>query len=115
NVLNSVFAKNQTITEWERLLVKTYTVSDELDRYNRVTKEDITRVFNKYVKGAGAVILNTYPITDPKDSVKSVNPYAGREFPANPEYKGLTYSPNKDNFDRAVRPLPTAPVTPRVP
>ncbi|TAL63176.1 MAG: insulinase family protein [Bacteroidetes bacterium] len=51
----------------------------------------------------------------PKDSAKSVNPYAGQAFPANPEYKGLAYQSNPDNFDRAVRPTAGAPKTVKVP
>lgn len=113
--LNSVMGKNGTISEWERLLGKSSTLSDEIDRYSRVTKDDITRVFNKYIKGSGAAILNTYPIIDPKDSVKSVNPYAGQNFPENPEYKGLTYTPAIENFNRGQRPAPTAEKTVKVP
>jgi zinc protease len=102
--LSTIGSKAGTISEWERLLGKGYTLSDEIDRYNKVTKEDITRVYNKYIKSAGAAILNTYPIMNQKDSVKSVNPYAGQKFPANPEYAGLSYSPNADKFDRATKP-----------
>ncbi|MBL7933011.1 MAG: insulinase family protein, partial [Bacteroidia bacterium] len=115
STLNSVTSKNNVISEWERLLGKSYTLSDEIDRYNKVTRDDIIRVFNKYVKGSGAAILNTYPIIDQKDSVKSVNPYAGQTFPENPEYKGLTYAPNADKFDRGVRPQPGAEKTVKVP
>ncbi len=104
--LNSVFTKNATISEWERLLGKSSNLSDEMDRYSKVTVDDVKRVFAKYIKGSGAAILNTYPIIDPKDSVKSVNPYAGQTFPANAEYSGLSYKPNTDNFDRASRPTP---------
>jgi zinc protease len=113
--MNSVSSKNQTISEWERLLGRSSNLSEELDRYNKVTKEEVTRVLNKYIKGSGAAILNTYPIIDPKDSVKSVNPYAGMKFPANPEYAGLTYSPTPDKFDRAVRPVAGANKTVKVP
>ncbi|MFL5753039.1 MAG: M16 family metallopeptidase [Bacteroidia bacterium] len=103
--LSSVFGKGSTISEWERLLGKSFTISDEIDRYNKVTKDDIARVFNKYIKGAGAAVLNTYPIFNPKDSVKSVNPYAGENFPPDPEYANLSYTPNPDKFDRAARPV----------
>ena len=113
--INSVWGKAELLSEWERNLAKSSTVSDEIDRYNRVTKEDITRVFNKYIKGSGAAILNTYPIIDQKDSVKSVNPYAGQNFPANPEYAGLSYQPIGDKFDRAARPAAGAPKTVKVP
>jgi zinc protease len=113
--INSVWGKNAAISEWERLLGKSSSPSDELDRYAKVTKEDITRVFNKYIKGSGAAVLNTYPIIDPKDSVKSVNPYAGQTFPENPEYKGLTYSPVSDKFNRSDRPKPGANVSVTIP
>ena len=103
--LNSVWSKNATISEWERLLGKSSSITDEIDRYSRVTKEDISRVFNKYIKGSGAAVLNTYPIVDPKDSVKSVNPYAGQTFPVNPEYNGLSYTPAAEKFNRGARPV----------
>lgn len=113
--LNSVFSKNSTISEWERLLGKSSTLSDEIDRYSKVTKDDITRVFNKYIKGSGAAVLNTYPIMDPKDSVKSVNPYAGQTFPANPEYNGLSWSPASEKFNRGQRPVAGAEKNVKVP
>jgi zinc protease len=109
NGLDEVFNKAGTISEWERLLGKSSNITDEIERYNKVTKEDILRVFNKYIKGAGAAVLNTYPIMNQKDSVKSVNPYAGMTFPANPEYAGLKYAPNADGFNRADRPKAAAP------
>jgi zinc protease len=113
--VNSVFGKGSVISEWERLLGKSSTLSDEIERYTKVTKEDITRVFNKYIKGAGAAVLNTYPIIDPKDSVKSVNPYAGRTFPANPEYTGLFWTPAVEKFSRGERPVAGAAKTVNVP
>jgi zinc protease len=113
--LNSVSEKNAAIANWERLLGKSYTPQDELDRYMKVTKEDVTRVFNKYIKGSGAAILNTYPIFDPKDSVKSVNPYAGREFPANPEYSGLSYVPLQSKIDRSKKPAEGPPRSVKTP
>jgi zinc protease len=108
NSLETVFGTNAAISEWERLLGKGSTISDEIDRYNKVTKEDISRVFNKYIKGSGAAIVNTYPIMNSKDSVKSINPHAGETFPPSPEYTGLTYVPNPDKFDRKVRPTPAS-------
>ncbi|MCF8423467.1 MAG: insulinase family protein [Bacteroidia bacterium] len=104
-ILSTIETKAGVISEWERLQGKGYTVSDEIDRYSRVTKEDVNRVFNKYIKGAGAAVLNTYPIMNQKDSVKSINPYAGQKFETPAEYKGLTYQPAADNFKREIRPV----------
>jgi zinc protease len=103
--LSSVMEKGTIISEWERLLGKSSTISDEIDRYTKVTKEDITRVFNKYIKGAGAAVLNTKPVSSPKDSVKSINPYAGVNIPTDPQYNGLSYAPNPDKFERSTRPV----------
>jgi zinc protease len=103
--LSTIASKAGTISEWERLLGKGYTLSDEIDRYNKVTKDDIIRVFNKYIKGAGAAVLNTYPIMNQKDSVKSINPFAGQKFETPAEYNGLTYVPVVDQFNRASRPV----------
>jgi zinc protease len=100
-----VQGKAGIISEWERLLGKTFTVSDEIDRYTKVTKEDIARVFTKYIKGSGAAILNTYPIVNQKDSVKSTNPYSNANIPTPAEYNGLSYKPNPDKFNRAERPV----------
>ncbi|MES2763010.1 MAG: pitrilysin family protein [Bacteroidota bacterium] len=103
--LSTIGSKAGAISEWERLLGKGYTLSDEIDRYSKVTKDDITRVFNKYIKGAGAAVLNTYPIMNQKDSVKSINPYANMKFETPAEYKGLTYTAATDNFKREQRPV----------
>ncbi|MCX7728587.1 MAG: insulinase family protein, partial [Bacteroidia bacterium] len=115
DILESVFSKAFNISEWERALGKPYTISDEIERYNKVTKEDIMRVFNKYIKGSGAAVLNTYPIINNKDSVKSINPNAGAKFPPNPEYANLKYQPNPDNFDRSIRPQPAPPKNIKIP
>ncbi len=111
----TVFGANMRIAEWERLLGHSSTITDEIERYNKVTKEDISRVFNKYIKGTGAAIVNTYPIMNDKDSVKSINPHAGETFPPNPEYAGLSYSPTPDNFDRSKRPVPGPAKSVKVP
>ena len=73
----SVFGKSFAFASWQTFLNKPYNFSDELERYNKVTKEDILRVYTKYIKGKSAAVVNVYP-KDPtstsKDSVKSVNP-----------------------------------------
>lgn len=105
NSLETTFGTNFAISNWERLLGHSSSISDEIDRFNKVTKEDISRVFNKYIKGSGAAIVNTYPIMNQKDSVKSLNPHEGETFPPSPEYAGLSYTPNPDKFDRSVKPI----------
>jgi zinc protease len=114
----SVLGKSFMMASWQTFLNKPYNLSDELDRYNKVSKEDITRVFNKYIKGKSAAIVNVYP-KDPMaketDSVKSVNPYANVKISANPDMANLKYEVPKDNFDRSKQPTPGTPKTPVVP
>lgn len=112
---NSVLGKGLLLSQWQ-LLGRPYNLPDEIDRYNKVTKDDITRVYTKYIKGKFAAIVNVFP-RDPesKDSTKSFNPYANLKANDSAEYAGLAYVKAKDNFDRAQRPVPGPGKTPVVP
>ncbi len=114
----SVFGKSFMMANWQTFLNKPFNLSDEYERYNKVTKEDILRVFTKYIKGKSAAIVNVFP-KDPtstaKDSVKSVNPYANVKITANPEMANLKFERPKDNFDRSNQPVSASPKTPVVP
>ncbi|MBN8703479.1 MAG: insulinase family protein [Bacteroidetes bacterium] len=108
--------KAQILIDWERLASKGYNLQDELDRYKNVTKDDITRVFNKYIKGAGAAVINVYPnYTDKKDTIKSVNPYLNVTVDDSKEYANLKYEPATEKFDWYKVPTPSASKTPPVP
>lgn len=114
--ISTTFGKATLLTNWQLFVGRPYNLTDELDRFNKVTKEDITRVFNKYIKDKYAAIVNVYP-KDPmsKDSVKSINPNANLKAADDAEYKGLTYVKAKDTFDRSKRPAPGAPKAPVIP
>jgi len=116
DITESIQGKATVLAYWEWLNGgKKFNMTDELDRYNKVAKEDIARVFNKYIKGAGAAVVNVYPKTSAKDSVKSIYPYTGVQFKDDPQYSGLTYNRVIDNIDRAKRPAASAPKLPTVP
>ncbi len=112
---SSVFNKNYNLSEWERLLGKPFNLSDELDRFTKVTNLDIARVLNKYLKGAGAAIVDVYPKMASKDTAKSYNPYAEMKLGPDPEYANLKYVKPTDTFERNKKPEGTAPKTPNVP
>lgn len=121
SVLNSVLEKGMILAKWNIFPGKTINLTDEIDRYNRVTKEDVIWVFNKYIKSKYAAIVNVYP-KDPasKDSVKSVNPYANVNT-ANNEVKlygegesEWVYKRPQDNFDRSRKPSPSPSKIPLV-
>lgn len=117
--ISTMFGKASLLASWQTLLGRTYNLSDEMDRYSKVTKEDIVRVFTKYIKDKHAAIVNVYPQNpDPsakKDSVKSVNPNANLKATDDAEYQGLTYVKAKDSFDRSKRPAPGQPKAPNLP
>jgi zinc protease len=109
----SVSGKALQLSHWHMMTNGTHNVSDDLERYEAVTKEDVMRVYNKYIKNRKAVITYTYPQKPKKgddEKPKSVNPHAGEPKKVDPQYVGLEYVPPKDDFDRSVRPeLPPAP------
>lgn len=112
DITNSVQSKASVLTSWELYSPRKMNLQEEIDRYKKVTKEDVMAVYNKYIKGKKAAIVNCTPIPYEEradleeDFKKSFNPYAGMEFPADPQYEGLTYTRPVDNFDRSVKPTP---------
>lgn len=107
-VMESVQGKSSTLTQWSMLLGnKAYNLKDEVDRYSKVTKQDLVRVFNKYIKTRNACYVHVVPRNeDLKDSSFSRNPYPGViDTEKDKEYVGLKYVQIKDNFDRSQRPV----------
>jgi len=104
----SVFGKMSMISEWYMLTGKSTNVQDMIDRYKKVTKEDLIRVFNRYIKSRNAVFVNIWPLPANEDKKKfkkeSYNPNSSLQIGEEPEYAGLKYVKGKDNFDRSIRP-----------
>ncbi|MFN4123993.1 MAG: M16 family metallopeptidase [Flavobacteriales bacterium] len=80
----------------------------EQEMVRNLKKEDVIRVYNKYIKDKPAVILSTVP-KGQRDLVAAPDNFkpklssetAGEE---GKEYKNLKYVKAKDNFDRSKRP-----------
>lgn len=109
---NSVSSKATLLADWNMMEMPAgYNLDDEIQKYEDVTKEDIMRVFRKYILNKKAVI-QTVSREAPKDgddeTPKSVNPHAGEVKVIDAQYKGLTYNPPKDNFDRSIQPKAAA-------
>ena len=112
--LSSVRGKASQLTSWAYLLDEPYNFSDEINRYQSITKEDVVKVYKKYIKNKNSVSIDYKPLPPgSQDSVKSINPYAHVPFQKDPQYNGLTYNKPTDSFDRSVRPVPgpAKPVT----
>ncbi len=98
---------------------KKWNMNDELARYQKVTKEDVMRVFRQYVKGKYAAIVNIFPkntnAASNKEETKLVE--SSGQAKSELEYKGLTYKKPVDNFDRSKKPevgVAPSPVVPAI-
>jgi len=59
--LQSVAGKVSTLAHYQTVLGDADYTQAQITRYNQVTKADVMRVYQKYIKGKGAVILSIYP------------------------------------------------------
>lgn len=109
NNLGSVSGKAAQLAYYETFTGSPNYIAKDLERYTKVTKEDVRRVYDTYLKGKPAVILSVVP----KGKTELVAKPDNFKFPEiNPndadhaEYKNLTYVKAKDNFDRSKKPGP---------
>lgn len=107
NSLNSVSGKASQLAAFQTFTGNANYIKEELDRYTRVTKEDVIRVFNTYIKNKPAVILSVYPKGKPELVAKADNFTFPKINPADAkdaEYKNLVYNKPVDSFNRKQRP-----------
>jgi zinc protease len=106
NSLSSVNGKVSELAQAQYLTGNPNQIGRELADIRAVTKEDVMRVYNKYIKGKPAVILSVLPKTG------DIKPAAPDNYTINtagykaPDYgyNGLTYHKAADGFDRSVKP-----------
>lgn len=102
---------------------KSYNLPEELARYKKVTKDDVMRVFRKYIynatsnSGQNFVKVQVFPKDlNAANKQEYVHKDPEMEKGSNDlEYKGLSYNKPKDNFDRSIHPEPTAAKSVTVP
>ena len=69
--LSSVRGKASQLTSWAYLLDEPYNFSKEIERYQNITKEDVVKVYKKYIKNKNSVVIDYYPLPPgSEDSVK---------------------------------------------
>ncbi|MDP2176579.1 MAG: pitrilysin family protein [Bacteroidota bacterium] len=113
-ILETIASKASVLTSYEMLMPnRDFTIQDDINRYEKVTKADIMRVYNMYIKNKNYVCINIVPhpdyVANKNAKIKpyeSVNPYA-TVTPDKSAYQGLVYKPNIDpaGFDRSKRPV----------
>ncbi len=108
NSLSSVKGKGSQLAAYQTYLGNPNQIKKDIARYNQITKEDVMRVYNKYIKNKPAVYLSVYPKGKSNLVIKPTNFEAPKRNPEDgkegAEYKNLSYQMAKDNFDRSVKP-----------
>ncbi len=107
NSLASVSGKVSQLASYQTLKGNPNGIKNDLDRYLAITKEDVMRVFRKYVKNQPHIVLSALadPTAKPAQPDNYEIPTSGdNPFPTT-NYEGLTYNRAKgDKFDRSKRP-----------
>lgn len=106
--MTSIDGKSGVLSHYAMMKGDGYNLQDDIDRYSSVTKEDIVRVYNIYVKNKKSVILTVekeQKRDEDDETPKSINPHANTPKVTDKQYEGLSYTAPKDNFDRSVRPI----------
>jgi len=108
--LESVSGKASSLAAYQTFTGNPNYLKKDLARYANVTKADVMRVYNTYIKNKPAVILSVYPKGKPEMKAKEDNYVFKKPDVTNvkesDEYKNLVYNKAKDNFDRSKKPTP---------
>ncbi len=116
NSMESVSGKVSLLAAFHTFTGDANFLPKELEAHASVTREDVMRVYNQYIKGKHAVILsvltNNYTEKAGKDNyVISQKGYKAPSY----GYNGLTYVKATDTFDRSKMPEATEPVIVKTP
>ena len=108
NSLTTVAQKSSSLAVYQTFYGNANLIQKDLDRYQNITKEDVMRVYFKYIKNKPAVVLTVYPKANPKLKARpddfTIPIYdAGSEESA--DYKSLVYNRPNDNLDRSKKPI----------
>lgn len=119
--LETVSGKASQLAQYEFMLGNPNFIGESLNRYNTVTKEDVLRVYEQYIKDKPAVILSVYPKGQPQLVAAPDNFTYERDYELKPnmaQYEGLTYvkpTAEQDGFDRSQKPGPGTNPTINIP
>lgn len=106
NGLQSVAGKVSQLAAFQTFTGNPNKVADLIKMYQAVTKEDVMRVYNQYIKGKYAVRLSVLPKGQEALIAKADNYEIDSTKYTAPDYgyAGLKYTKAKDNFDRSKIP-----------
>jgi zinc protease len=106
NGLQSVSGKVFQLAAFQTLAGNPNMIGTILKMNNAVTKEDVMRVYNQYVKGKHAVIVSVLPKGQENVIAAADNYEVDKSHYTAPDYgyAGLKYTKATDNFDRSTHP-----------
>jgi len=116
--LQSVSGKVSTLAHYQTILGNADHTQAQVTRYNQVTKDDVMRVYKKYIKGKGAAVLSIYPeAIDQVDQQQLIAKADNFSLPdvSNPAPLAELDTPimkNNSHFDRIV--MPKAGANPQI-
>jgi zinc protease len=108
NGLQSVSGKVSQLAAFQTFAGNPNMIGPMMNLYLSVTKADVLRVYNEYIKNKPSVTVSVLTKTD-KNGPALANNYTvdtTQYVRPNYGYDGLTYNKGKDNFDRSVMPAP---------
>jgi zinc protease len=106
NRLQSVSGKVSQLASFQTFANNPNMIGKLLDMYRSVTKEDVMRVYNQYIKYKHCVVLSVLP-KEQENTIVGNNNYTVNDSKYQaPDYgyAGLKYIKAKDNFDRSKLP-----------
>jgi zinc protease len=106
NGLQSVAGKVSQLAAFQTFSGNPNKIADLIKMYQGVTKEDVLRVYNEYIKGKHAVFLSVLPKGQEKLIATEDNYKIDSSVYTAPDYgyAGLKYVKAQDNFDRKKLP-----------
>ncbi len=106
NGLQSVSGKVRSLAAWQTYTGTPNRIGVELRRYTSVTKADVRRVYEKYLKGKPAVVLSIVLKSAPENIVAPADytPDSSAYHAPDYGYAGLKYTKPTDTFDRSKLP-----------
>jgi len=107
--MQSVRGKVSTLARHETFTGNPNYIGKDIARYDNVTKKDVMRVFNQYIKGKSAVIMSIVPNGKP-ETIAAADNYkpAPRNLlvdESDTSSDELAMRKTKDNFDRSQMPV----------
>lgn len=106
NRLENVSGKVSSLAAFYTFTGDANRIGKEIERYSNVTKEDVMRVYNKYIKGKNHVVVSVTPKGQEDNVAAAPNYEVSEDGYTAPDYgyKGLVYKKAKDKFDRSKVP-----------